>query len=122
MVTATDPYVRDGDPATYSDTITVTITVTNVDEDPKIATGPASARVAEATTAAMNPNTYDPATPTYAATDDEDTEDTTDDVVLTLSGTDAAAFRLIAEGVAHLQGDRPTSRPRRMRARTTYTT
>ena len=71
-----------------SDTITVTISVTNVDEDPKIATGPASARVAENTA-------IDVTVATYTATDDEDGV-AGDDVVLTLSGTDAAAFSLSA--------------------------
>ena len=45
MVTATDPSFTTGED---SDTIVVTINVTNVDEDPKL-TGPASARVAENT-------------------------------------------------------------------------
>ena len=45
VVTATDPYVKVGtEPSSYSDMITVTINVTNVDEDPKL-TGPASVRV-----------------------------------------------------------------------------
>ena len=45
-VTATDPSFTEG---ADSDTITVNIMVTNVDEDPKIATGSATARVAENT-------------------------------------------------------------------------
>ena len=70
MVTATDPYVKAGTaPSSYSDTITVNIMITNVDEDPKL-TGPASVRVAEATTAPENAIMYDPATPTYTAADD----------------------------------------------------
>ena len=84
-VTATDPYVG-GAPTGYSDEITVTINVTNVNEDPKL-TGPASARVAENTTISTPI-----ATTAYEATDDEDDAD----VVLTLSGTDAAAFSLVA--------------------------
>ena len=90
-VTATDPYVR-GEAATgYSDTITVTINVTNVDEDPKV-TGPASIRVSEATTTPPHASVYEPTTPTYAATDDEDDDER--DVGLTLSGADAALFSL----------------------------
>ena len=100
MVTATDPYVRGEPETTYRDTITVTITVTNVDEDPKVA-GPASVRVTEETTTPMTSITYDPATPTYMATDDEDDQDTNaDDVVLLpLSGADADVFSIDDEGV-----------------------
>ena len=86
MVTATDPSFTEG---VDNDVITVTINVTNVDEDPKL-TGPASARVAENTA-----NTVAIATTDYAATDDED-GDANVAVVLTLSGTDAAAFSLDA--------------------------
>ena len=97
MVTATDPYVKD-DPVN-SDMITVTITVTNVDEDPKL-TGPASVRVAEATTAPVNEITYEPTMPTYTATDDDDgNESPVVSVVLTLSGTDEALFNLTAGGL-----------------------
>ena len=90
-VTATDPYVKAD--AASSDVITVTINVTNVNEAPKL-TGPASARVAENTP--IDTDTTDspdsPAwPPTYTATDDEDDNN---NVVLSLSGTDAAAFDL----------------------------
>ena len=80
MVTATDPYT-----GTNSDTITVNITVTNVDEAPELA-GMASPRQAEntATTTAVA---------TYTVTDDED-DATNTDVVLSLSGVDASAFNL----------------------------
>ena len=90
MVTATDPYVRGSESINYSDMITVTINVTNVNEDPKV-TGEPSPRVAENTAAAT------PVATTYTATDDED-DAGTGDVVLTLSGTDAASFSL-TEGV-----------------------
>ena len=96
----------------------VTITVTNVDEDPKL-TGPASVRVSEATTPREWASTYKPTEPTYAATDDEDGVDSVA-VVLTKSGPDAALFSL-ADGDS-VSRTRPTSRPRRMWARTTYTT
>ena len=92
MVTATDPYVKVG--TDYSDTITVTITVTNVDEAPEL-TGPASVRVSEAITTPETESMYEPATPMYMATDDEDNNA---DVVLTLSGPDAALFDLSATG------------------------
>ena len=83
-VTATDPYVR-GDAATgYSDMITVTITVTNVDEDPKV-TGEPSVRVPENTAIETRI-----ATTLYAATDDEDTAA----VALTLSGADDDVFSI----------------------------
>ncbi len=60
MVMATDPYVRGDDATGYSDMITVTITVTNVDEDPKL-TGPASVRVSEAITSPEPvASTYEP--------------------------------------------------------------
>ena len=92
---ATDPYVRGDDATGYSDMITVTITVTNVDEDPKL-TGPASVRVSEAITSPEPvASTYEPTERTYAATDDEDENDDDVDsvaVVLTLSGPDAALF------------------------------
>ena len=88
-VKATDPSFTDG---ADSDMITVIINVTNVAEDPKL-TGPASVRVSEATTT-VTMSTYEPTTPMYAATDDEDDKDDTADVGLTLSGTDAALFSL----------------------------
>ena len=61
-----------------------------MNEDPKV-TGEPSPRVAENTAAAT------PVATTYTATDDED-DAGTGDVVLTLSGTDAASFSL-TEGV-----------------------
>ena len=67
--------------------ITVTINVTNVDEDPEL-TGPASARVAENTAI-----TERIATTPYVAMDDEDDVDSTD-VVMTLSGADADVFSI----------------------------
>ena len=77
MVTATDPSFTDG---ADSDTITVNIMVTNVDEDPKV-TGPASARVAENTPIA------EPIATAYAATDDEDdVQGNNDEVVLSCRG------------------------------------
>ena len=82
-VTATDPYtvgVTDGD----SDMITVTITVTNVDEAPEL-TGMDSVRVPENTAGETQVET------TYTVTDDEDMNM---DVPLTLSGADAADFNL----------------------------
>ena len=82
MVTATDPSFTDGDD---SDTITVNIMVTNVDEAPKLA-GPASPKQDEDTATTTT-------VATYTATDDEDTNA---DVVLTLSGADASAFDLTA--------------------------
>ena len=84
MVTATDPSFT---AAADSDTIMVTINVTNVDEDPKL-TGPASARVAE------NTDITEPiATTAYAATDDEDGVGD-GAVVMTLSGADADVFSI----------------------------
>ena len=73
MVTATDPsFTTGGVAADYSDTITVTINVTNVDEDPKL-TGPASVRVTEATTTPETASMYEPTdTNCTTATDDED--------------------------------------------------
>ena len=59
MVTATDPYVGTG--VGNSDMISVTINVTNVDEDPKV-TGPASIRVSETTTNPGNASVYEPTT------------------------------------------------------------
>ena len=95
MVKATDPSFTD---AADSDTITVTINVTNVDEDPKL-TGPASVRVTEATTPENDNSMYVPTMPTYTATDDEDdVEGNNNEVVLTLSGTDAALFGLAEDG------------------------
>ncbi len=94
MVTATDPSFTE---AAGSDTIMVTINVTNVDEDPKL-TGPASVRVSEETTTPMTPSTYEPTTPTYTATDDEDRVASAE-VVLTKSGPDQALFSLNAQGV-----------------------
>ena len=79
-VTATDPSFTSGDD---SDTITVDITVTNVDEAPEL-TGMESVRFAENTDVAT-------AVGTYTVTDDEDTNT---DVPLTLSGADAADFNL----------------------------
>ena len=81
MVTATDPFT-----GTNSDAIRVDITVANVDEAPKLS-GPASPKQDENTPIAT-------AVGTYTATDDEDDADANTDVVLTLSGADAAAFDL----------------------------
>ena len=92
MVTATDPSFTTG---VDSDTIRVTINVTNVNEDPKV-TGPASIRVSEATTNPVNPSVYEPTIRPYTATDDEDENA---DVVLTLSGPDADVFSIDDEGV-----------------------
>ena len=83
MVTATDPYTTG---AANSDVITVAITVTNVDEAPKL-TGRDSPRFAENTAVAT-------AVATYAVTDDEDDQNNNISVDLTLSGADAAQFSL----------------------------
>ena len=80
-VTATDPSFTTGED---SDTITVDITVTNVDEAPEL-TGMESVRFAE------NADVATTAVGTYTVTDDEDTNA---DVPLTLSGADAADFGL----------------------------
>ena len=82
-VTATDPYTDD-DTDDDSDTITVEITVTNVDEAPEL-TGMESIRVPENTAGDTQVRT------TYTVTDDEDMNS---DVLLTLSGADAAHFNL----------------------------
>ena len=81
-VTATDPSFTAG---ADSDTITVDITVTNVDEAPEL-TGMESLRAPENTAVATGVETY-------TATDDEDGVSVTA-VVLTLSGADAADFDL----------------------------
>ena len=80
IVTATDPFTM---ATASSDQITVDITVTNVDEAPKL-TGEDSPRFAENTAVAT-------AVATYAVTDDEDTNNEVD---LKLSGADAAQFSL----------------------------
>ena len=101
-VTATDPFT--GTNGTNSDMITVEITVTNVDEDPKL-TGPASVRVSEAITSPQTvASTYEPTERTYAATDDEDDVDIVA-VVLTKSGPDAALFGLEADGVLNFTNE-----------------
>ena len=80
MVTATDPKFT----ATDSDTITVTINVTNESERPKL-TGMDSVKHMENTLIAT-------AVTTYEATDDEDGAEMRP--ALTLAGTDASAFSL----------------------------
>ena len=81
-VTATDP-------SGLSDTINVTIKVTNVDEDPEITGGDTSVRYAE--------NRAD-AVETYTATDDEDDRARTA-ITWTLEGDDASDFRISPAGV-----------------------
>ena len=81
-VTATDP-------SGLSDTIKVTIKVTNVDEDPVITGGDTSVRYAENRTGAVE---------TYTATDDED-DKARKAITWTLSGTDGADFMISAVGV-----------------------
>ena len=86
-ITAADPYTGPNT-GTNSDTITVDITVTNVDEDPEV-TGMDSVRVPEDTAVSTEVETY-------MVTDDEDGASNTD-VPLTLSGVDAADFDLAAK-------------------------
>ena len=90
MVTATGPGHGADDSAGDSDEITVTINVTNVDEDPEL-TGMDSLRAEEKTaiTASLG---------AYKAEDDEDGESSPP--TLTLSGTDASDFTLTDTGAA----------------------
>ena len=81
-VTATDP-------SGLSDTINVTIKVTNFDESPEITGGDTSVRYAENRTGAVE---------TYPATDDED-DKARKAITWTLSGTDAGGFEISAAGV-----------------------
>ena len=85
-VTATDPNSATGD-------IRVVITVTNVDEAPKIASGGESVTYAEIGND-NNPNTA--TVFTYSATDDEDDNDNNDNTVVTwsLSGADSDKFTI----------------------------
>ena len=86
MVTATGP----GHGTPDSDTIEVTINVTNVDEDPEL-TGMDSLRHPENTA-------IDTAVGTYMASDDEDGAS---NPALTLSGTDASDFNLTDTSAAN---------------------
>ena len=83
-VTVEDGNFRNSNtPADYSDSIDVTITAENVEEDPKL-TGKASVEHAEKTAIAT-------AVASYTVTDDEDDNTAVD---VELSGTDADAFTL----------------------------
>ena len=90
VVTATDP-------EDATDTITVTIAVTNVEEPPRITDGDVTISYAESTE--DTPNTADVGT--YTATDDEDVNDKPAPKALTwsLSGADADDFCITAAGV-----------------------
>ena len=81
-VTATDP-------SGLSDTINVTIKVTNVDEDPEITGGDTTVRYAEKRTDAVE---------TYTASDDED-DKARKALEWTLEGIDASDFRISPAGV-----------------------
>ena len=85
MVTATDPYyVMIDSTDRSSDTIEVTITVSDVAEDPEV-TGEASVRVAEPTTAVG----------TYEGADDEDGDASP---TFTLEGADRGKFAITSPG------------------------
>ena len=84
-VTVEDGNFTNGGPAAYSDMITVTINVDNVQEDPEL-TGKTSVEHAEGTA-------FNAAVASYTVTDDEDDAARTA-VEVELSGPDAAAFTL----------------------------
>ena len=83
MVTATDPYFVTGTTERGSDTITVTVTVADVEEDPTV-TGEASVDVEEGMTTVA----------TYAGADDDDNALP----AFTLEGTDSDKFEITSPG------------------------
>ena len=91
QVTATDPFTDGSDNRTYSDMIMVTITVTNVEEPPKITAGAAAISHPENGTV-LDTDVYmdNIQSATYTAEDDEDGADVRP--TLTLSGADSGKF------------------------------
>ena len=123
-VTATDPSFTVG---LDSDMIMVTITVTNVEEPPKITAGAAAISHPENGTV-LDTDVYTAGTQsaTYTAEDDEDDEDGASNrrPTLTLSGADSGKFIFTSNdgsGTTRLRRQRPISSPPGTRTTTTPT-